>query len=61
MSPQILSKEPYTSKCDIWSVGILYYEMLFGSHPWIGKGIVDLYTKIESHKEVPFPPDIQVS
>jgi serine/threonine protein kinase len=61
MSPQILAQEPYTSKCDIWSIGVLFYEMLYGRHPWIGKGIVDLYTKIETHKEVVFPAEVEVS
>ena len=46
MSPQLLSKQPYTSKCDIWSIGILFYEMLFGHHPWTANGMFDLYTKI---------------
>lgn len=25
MSPQILAKDPYTSKCDIWSIGVILY------------------------------------
>ncbi len=36
MSPQIVVKTPYTSKCDIWSLGVIYYEMLFGTLP--GRG-----------------------
>jgi serine/threonine protein kinase len=36
MSPQIVFKTPYTSKCDIWSLGVIYYELLFGTLP--GKG-----------------------
>lgn len=34
MSPQILSGEPYTSKCDIWSLGLMLYETIYGSAPW---------------------------
>jgi serine/threonine protein kinase len=34
MAPQILKNERYTSKCDIWSLGIIFYQLLFGTLPW---------------------------
>ena len=34
MSPQILKKSKYTPKSDLWSVGLIYYEMLHGRTPW---------------------------
>lgn len=30
MSPQILNRRKYTSKSDIWSLGMIYYECLYG-------------------------------
>ena len=61
MSPQLLSKQPYTSKCDVWSIGILFYEMIFGHHPWAGNGIISLYNNIMKEKEVYFPPEVEIS
>lgn len=34
MAPQILKNERYTSKCDIWSLGIIFYQLVFGRLPW---------------------------
>lgn len=37
MSPQVLKQKPYTSKSDVWSLGVMYYELLFEKVPYIGK------------------------
>jgi serine/threonine protein kinase len=34
MPLEILKSEPYTSKCDIWAVGFIFYQMLHGKGPW---------------------------
>lgn len=36
MGPQILDNKKFSAKCDIWSVGIVFYEMLYGKTPWTG-------------------------
>lgn len=30
MSPQILKRQMYTSKCDVWSIGLIFYELIYG-------------------------------
>jgi serine/threonine-protein kinase ULK/ATG1 len=35
MSLQILKAESYTSKCDVWALGFIFYEILHGIPPWI--------------------------
>ncbi len=37
MSPQLLEGRDYKNKCDIWSVGMVFYEMLYGKPPWQGR------------------------
>jgi len=34
MAPQILARKPYGIKCDIWSLGVIFHEMLFGEVPF---------------------------
>lgn len=36
MAPEILKKELYNSKVDIWSFGAICYMMLCGTHPFHG-------------------------
>ena len=36
LSPEIINKK-YNSKCDVWSTGIIMYQMLFGYVPFDGK------------------------
>ena len=49
------TKNPgYNQKADIWSLGVLCYEMIIGKCPFIGNSILDLYNKIkEGNYELP--------
>jgi serine/threonine-protein kinase ULK/ATG1 len=40
MAPEVLKGESYTNKIDIWSLGAVLYEMLFGVCPFQSKSIV---------------------
>ena len=48
MSPQILKSEPYTVKSDIWSIGLIYYEMLYGKLPYTARSQYELIQKIQN-------------
>jgi len=34
ISPQIVRLEQYSSKIDVWNIGILTYELLYGTIPF---------------------------
>ena len=60
MSPQILKHENYTTKCDIWSLGLIYYEMLFGKTPWPARSQYELVKNI-TEMSLRFPYSIQIT
>lgn len=54
MSPEILMERAYSAKCDIWSMGIVFYEMLTGRVPFETASIYELIRKVKQER-VEFP------
>lgn len=54
MCPQLLKEEQYTAKCDIWSLGVMLYEMIFGYSPWVSRNL-DSYKQNILTRPVAFP------
>ena len=46
LAPEIWRRRPYDSKCDMWSLGVVLYEMLNFSFPFIGNTTEDLGRRI---------------
>lgn len=46
MAPEILSNQSYTNKADLWSVGVTFYQLLFGDYPFNGMSEQELRSNI---------------
>ena len=66
MAPEIMfstGRSYYTSKADLWAIGVAYYHMLFGCQPFQANSMPELQNLIInfSGSKVRFPPHIPVS
>lgn len=49
MSPEMIEKKDYSIKSDLWSVGVILYEMVYGQTPYhSAQNIIDLIDKIKN-------------
>lgn len=46
MAPEIFESETYFSAVDVWSLGILLYELFHGRSPFVGNSIFSIYKNI---------------
>lgn len=62
MAPEIYNAEKYNFKCDVWSLGIVLYELLYGRTPWNSKQQTeqDLFENNVLKKPLVFPENITV-
>jgi serine/threonine protein kinase len=60
MAIEILKEEGYNHTVDFWSLGVIFYELLFGITPFIGESILETFQKLNEWKqflEIPPPED----
>ena len=48
MAPEVLNEEKYNSKCDLWSLGIIIYQLLFNDYPYKAATQIGLLKKINN-------------
>ena len=60
MAPEILFYQKYDSKADLWSAGIILYEMLWGKPPFRADNHIELTRKLSQKPQLKFPNYIQI-
>lgn len=50
MAPEVLSENPYGFQADIWSIGVVYYQLLYGKYPYTGMNDFDILKKIKKNR-----------
>jgi len=60
MSPQIMTMLPYSSKADVWSLGVLTYNLITGKRPFNANNLNELVSEIDTGAYVmPYDPKDQ--
>lgn len=54
MAPEILLKNKYDARVDLWSVGVIMYECLFGEAPYSSNSFQELAEKIKDCRPIKF-------
>ena len=50
MAPEILKGKEYDFKCDLWSIGIIIYRLIFGKSPYQGENEIALIKNIDKFR-----------
>ncbi|XP_074107124.1 unc-51 like kinase 3 homolog Aduk isoform X3 [Cotesia typhae] len=61
MAPEILLRREYDARVDLWSVGVIMYECLFGKAPYSSNTLEELAEKIKSCRPIEIPKGSHVS
>ena len=62
VAPEVLNKKGYGKEIDWWSLGIIFYEMIFGYAPFCSKHTNEVcYKVLHFEKFLKFPENIKIS
>ena len=50
MAPQLLEERPYGLEADIWSIGVVYYQIMYGKYPFTGMNDAMILKNIKEKK-----------
>ncbi|XP_036866055.1 serine/threonine-protein kinase ULK3 isoform X3 [Manis javanica] len=55
MAPEMVCQRQYDARVDLWSVGVILYEALFGQPPFASRSFIELEEKIRSTRVIELP------
>lgn len=61
MAPEILLKHSYSPSADLWSIGVILYECIFGNAPYSSKSLEELLNKIKVKQKITILPTAKIS
>ena len=61
MAPEIMMNRPYNEKSDLWSIGIMMYQLYYREVPFEGNSEIEILKKIQSNKRIKQPDDPNLS
>ena len=61
MAPEMVLNKRYDAKVDLWSVGVILYECLFGKAPYKSETLEELLIKIKSDHPIVIPKGVGIS
>jgi len=60
MAPEMLLKHKYDARVDLWSVGVIMYECLFGKAPYSSSNFQELAEKIKDSRPIEVIPVVNL-
>ncbi|KAG6480667.1 hypothetical protein ZIOFF_057252 [Zingiber officinale] len=61
MAPEVMQFQKYDAKADLWSVGIILYQLVTGKTPFTGNSQIQLLQNVLKTNELHFPFDCNLS
>ncbi|KAJ4790029.1 Serine/threonine-protein kinase ATG1 [Rhynchospora pubera] len=61
MAPEVMQLHKYDAKADLWSLGVILYQLVTGRTPYNGANQIQLLQNILKSNELTFPPDVTLS
>ncbi|KAF8718781.1 hypothetical protein HU200_025084 [Digitaria exilis] len=61
MAPEVMQAQKYDAKADLWSVGVILYQLVTGIPPFNGDNQIQLLKNVLRSREIRFPSDCELS